>query len=573
MNIQNMVGYLVFLLACNAGATDIAIDSNTKYLAVRDYFVPTDRGYEAYSVNGFYEPGLANTRPKIFLFPQVSVDTNDVLFIDKNGQIIEKEDYMNSQNISRIIIEPKYNPSLPNKVQGTGISYALRNLSTKGYFPEALRNPNGEIPFDVSLNMNPYNFQLRNFITQSYSEYERQFAEQKEIENYWNQYLVESINYEDLTLQLVVDDVIEESVVKGNILLNNRLPKMIIRDPDQYTLNRILGGTYEIRAIFKFKDSRTSFIDAELNNAQVITNYLSETKEALTQRKSSGWRIFNIGNKNTSIKESIKHQLETKTQVDKKSNTNIIMEDADEDMIKLFESRFFPAVYRDDVIRDHMLAATKATEANQADLAKAHTKYVEMLKDDTENAKIDAAAAAAALSQKNYAEFVAKGVQMYDNNGKITGKYERIISQESGETTDIGWSMTKKFTAKRTMTQFIVPNHKIKLDASLGLCGFTSFYYVKTTPIIPNPIMPMDFRQVPINTFVPTCIIKGGALHRAGVFPGTSFDFVAGKQVQKITDLESLLKKYRAGDKIKLIRSDLPSNSNVVEVILQQGVH
>lgn len=530
----------------NVFSEPVKFQPTTQYFSVKNFYVFDQSGYKPYSVDGFYE-GVSNVAdPKLLLFPKLRLNKNNIIVLDSKAKKIDNLDNLNADDISKIIIIVKYNPELPTKQEGVGISYALNGMSSKGYIVNALRNPDKTIPYHQNIFNLPNGLMYKNIIDQQYNSYDNERKEQQQLEEFWKKYKLQTINFEDLKLQALDQDEVlgESTTIEGGVSFNGDNISIIIKNPSIQTLNLILDGNYQVKASFLFKDSSTSSIDAKFDQSIIMSKYVKQTQDSLVSNKSSGWKIFNFGNRRKSVKESYREQIEQQTKTDEKTNTAIVMEDADEDMIKIFENKFFPEVTRDQVVKDHLAAAQVATSNNQPDLAKAHTAYVTMLTSQDESSKVNAAEAAAALSEKNYAMFVAKGMETYDNSGKATGHYQRIITQGSEYSKDMDWNYTKKRTVKRKYNILMNPLSESNQKGSLGICGIAPYQYNKN-------YLPYNHPNYVYDAFMITCVTEGSPLHKSNIVPGTIFDTLNNKKILNLSDLEDALINKKPGDSIR----------------------
>ena len=542
---------------------------STQYFSVKNFYVPDQSGYKAYSVDGFYEGVSNEANPKLLLFPKLQLNKNSITILDSIGQRVTNTENFNKNDVSRIIISVNYNPELPTKMEGVGISYALNSMSEKAYYVNTVKNLDGTIPYHPNIFNLPNGFMYKNLIDQQYQSYENVKGEQNKLEEFWKKYKTQTINFENLKLQaLDQNEVLGESVdIEGGASFNGGTISIIIKNPKIQTINMVLEGNYQVKASFLFKDSSTSSINANFNESIIMNKYVKQTKDSLVSNKSSGWKVFNFGNRRKSIKESYKEQIEQNNITDEKTNTLIVMEDADDDMISVFEKKFFPEVGKDQVIKEHLAAAQVATTNSQPDLAKAHTAYATMLTSQDETSKVDAAAAAAALSEKNYAMFVAKGMEMFDNSGKATGHYERIITQGSEYDKDIAWIYTKKRSVKRKYNIMMNPVSEVAQHGSLGVCGIASYPYYKTylAPNNPNYIS---------QAFMITCVKEGSPLHKSNIAPGAIFDTIDNRRILNWSNLEDFLMNKKPGDIVRLtFANDSTPYAQTINIKLEAGLN
>lgn len=542
---------------------------STQYFSVRDFYVPNQSGYNIYSVDGFYEGVSSEANPKLLLFPKLQLNTNSIAILDSMGKKVDNTENFNKNDVSRIIISVKYNPELPTRMEGVGISYALNSMSAKGYYVNTVKNLDGTIPYHQNIFNLPNGLMYKNLIDQHYQAYENNRQEQNKLEEFWKKYKTQTINFENLKLQaLDQNEVLGESVdIEGGASFNGGSISIIIKNPNIQTINMVLEGNYQVKASFLFKDSSTSSIDAKFDESIIMNKYVKQTKDSLVSNKSSGWKVFNFGNRRKSIRESFKEQIEQNNRTDVRTNTIIVMEDADDDMIKIFESKFFPQVGKDQVIKEHLAAAQVATSNSQPDLAKAHTAYASMLTSQDETSKVDAAAAAAALSEQNYAMFVAKGMEMFDNSGKATGHYERIITQESEYGADKTWIYTKKRSVKRKYNIMMNPLSEVAQHGSLGVCGIAPYPYYKMylAPNNPNYIS---------QAFMITCVTEGSPLHKSNIVPGAIFDTIDNKRILNWSNLEDFLLNKKPGDVVRLaFANDSTPYTQTINIKLAAGTN
>jgi len=351
------------------------------------------------------------------------------------------------------------------------------------------------------------------------------------------------------------------------ILTSGELPELYITMVTETLLNRLREGTFKIDVGFSFTDSKVSSINATFDFARVMNKYLEQTRTAITQSKNTSFGIFNLGYRKASLSQSINEQVTENASDKKTENTVIVMDDATDSMITLFESRFFPSLQLTSVIENHLKAAQEAKDKGQPDLAKAHLDYVDALQKSNPKGEIDALAAAASLSSGNYAMFVAQGVKFFVGNDKANYSFHSVISANVAEGETKTWSEVRHISTNRLTTMIIKMEPEDDSTAYFGVCGNRIVAYPSFVPYV---------GWVPRKVVMITCVTEGSPLALLNVFPGQAIEFINTTRVNSNDTLTAALNQLRPGDiadvyLVEPIAPGTPPQLTKVKVTVKRG--
>lgn len=536
MRSKIMLAVFIVLLSVNLLPSTIysqtEINPNTAFFSVNDYYYPDAEGnFQKYRVSGFYE-NITNpaVQPRLFILPQISLDREKIKYINNEGETVDSSTSANQ--IAVINIPLSYSGAIPTTEQSIGIATQVGGTSQIAFMPRPLMAPNG----DPLIHPSAYNFpQLMSQIFNDFNAYKNNMKVQEDNLQVWKKYRTEMSALNEAVLTLLVDgDVVATRTVPGSTLVpsTRSLPVLAIRGVTPQQVNRIKGGSFELQISYRFRDSKVAAIDASFDVKQISDSYIRETQRAITQNKSSGFKVFGIGYRRSKLKQSLDQNVTQKTSDKRMANTVIVMDDADEDMIKEFESQFFPSLSKQSVIENHLQAAAVARAEGDPGLAKIHEDYASALRRDDTLAEVDAVGAAADLASQNYAGFIAKGVRAQLSDDNRSNNFSRVISISSNQEDTTSWSQLRRRSVQRAVTIHVVPEEEIRHLPLLGICGGVNFN---------NPPQ-----------MVVTCVTERSPLAQSGIVHGSSILSIDGQAFTNVTELASILERYEPGDVVNI---------------------
>jgi len=544
-------------------AEAIEIKPSTNFFILKDFYTINQKGgYEEYKANGFYDTVTSSQAPQVYVLPRISFESDAIRTSDSQGREIYNP-INDIDNIETLKIKLSYNSGLPNNMQKFGLGATVYNSSAQSYLGKPLKLANGNPiePTNPSY-LNAVNFAIGfdsiGVIRDDKSHVDNLLQKQAELEGKWNNIKPQSVNIDNLELTIIVDaePVATRRISNTFIPASGTLPELVVKNMTPKIYRKILNNDYEIMIGFDFKDARVSTIDASISLSTVMDNYINETQVALSQSKNKGWGIFNFGSRKSALSQNVKTDVNQKTSTTTTANTVIVMNDADEGMIKLFENDFFPSIdSKQSVIDYHLKGYEVAKSDGNENLANAHLKYIEMLKSSDPKVETDAAAAAAALSKKDYATFVAKGMRFTQDKTNAKTSYHRILSSSVEEGVNKTWEQIKKVSVNRSVNITILPEKKEKYAPYLGLCGHRIIQM--NIPAI-NPYPPFNPTPYPPSVhpaMLVTCVFENGPMARSGILPGTIITEIGGfKPTMGVFD--KVADNFEAGDNIRVKKAN-----------------
>jgi hypothetical protein len=519
---------LFFNLLTSTIYSQTEISSNSAFFSVNNYYYPdADGNYQRYRVSGFYEKVTTPTvQPRLFVLPQIYLNREKIQYIDSEGNTVDSS--TPSNQITNINIPLSYSGALPTTLQSIGVAAQIGGTSQDLYIPKPLMNPDGS----PLIYPPAYNFpQTINQIHADFNAYKNNMRVQEDNLQVWKKFRVEMTALNEVVLSLLVDgEIISTRQIPGSTLViaGNTLPTLPVQAATPRQVNRIKSGSFELQISYRFKDSKVGSINASFDAKRTSDSYISETQRAITQNKSSGFKVLGIGYRRSKLKQSLDQSVTQRTSELNMANTVIVMDDADEDMIEQFEAQFFPSLSKQSVIEDHLRAAAVARAGGDTGLAKVHEDYASALRRDDELAEVDAVGAAAALSAGDYAGFIAKGVRAQLSDDNRSNNFSRVISISSNQEDSTTWSQLRRRSVQRAVTILVTPEEKPRQEVRIGICGG---FNVNNPPQV-----------------VLTCVVEGSPLARAGVVPGSSIISIDGRSFTSITELTEILNSYKPGD-------------------------
>lgn len=294
-----------------------------------------------------------------------------------------------------MIVPVSQDLSLPNESQKAAIIAAIsKNTTIQAFFPPIVKNNMG-LPL-MNANLLPV---ISNQIITMANQYEANYIniQQQLVNDYNTRYDAEIISLTELEIIVEVGNeiVYSQRLPYTWITTGGTLKNILIDSPTEYVKNVIAGGNGQILVRYKFRDSKKSTINANINATAMVDQFFEEVYQSSVRGRSSGWSFLGLGSSRRSIKSSFDQQVSQQSISESIANTTIEMYDADDQMIKQFENAFFPSLSKQEAIQNHINAAEKAkADGNQA-LHDLHLKYVDELKSDNPDLtpNIDAALA------------------------------------------------------------------------------------------------------------------------------------------------------------------------------------
>ncbi len=535
----------MFLSSLSAYSQDIP-DSNSEYFSIENYVFP-DAGssWNIYRLQGYIQKGPVQAQPKIFLLPQLQYSEADIIFIDPNGVRFNPEDEDIAKPAETIQLRLMLNRSLPNATQLPAIGAAVKGVKIQSYQPRPWLNSQVTqlAQYDPS-----FRASINQAIANVMSRQETQNQYIQDAEKY--KMVLSSIDKFKITASLDGEQLAEMSFPGSFVSNNEVLPPITIRKPSVYQKNRILDTGLDITVRYEFIDSNVKSIDASLDTEQIIKNFLDISQEAITSSKASGWAVFGIGSRKSSITQSFSQQVTASFDGDKIERSRIVMDDADQALIDRFEKAFFKDANIADVISNHENAAAKAQASGNDKLAAIHLKYADSLKNGVELDEVDSVKAAAALAAQDYASFIAEGVRFNSEKNDLKNTFRKVVNTTINLSEKKEWLEAVKSSVRRDISSSIQMTPSIEPRAYLGLCGSGVYGYVEVRNVA-------GFLSQNNETGMGvTCVIEGSPLEKSAIGPGSVIVSIGSDEIDDLTDLENALKKREPGQTVDLYLFD-----------------
>lgn len=546
----------IILLSMFPASAQQELTPNTDMFVVSDYYYPDQRGnYRRFDVSGFVDKPIDNNvRRTVRFLPQLEIDLSKIKFIDSSGNTIRQEN-TSRVSIKSIQIPINFLASLPVAEQIPAIVGQLGGNPMGAFLPQPVAPPASARP------------SVHNAIR----EYTSLRAPQEQNMKNWENFNKNVVSMTELELSLQLGaDLIWTKKFPGTVV---NLPPIEIQNPDENVLNRIKNGTFFVSATYNFRDSKITSIDASFDVEAILSTYLSDTQKAVQQNKSTAFKIFGLGQRRSRIKQSFNRKISEASSSQSVARTVIIMDDADDSMIKQFESIFFPVLAKEDVIKEHRVAAETAKSEGNVDLAKVHEDYAKAVMQNDALAEVDAVGAAAALSSGNYAMFVAKGVRAQISDDNSSTRFTKLLSSKETIDQAVLWTNVSKRSTQRSVTVAAINKTPVPRMPTLGICGTEVFVYVGSPsppPRLPGEVV-FDFGYRG-NYLEITCIEKNSPLHQSGIAPGDGLLSIDGNHVNSQAEVEQRLRVLEPGLKVMLrIVKPYQAEPKVVSVELASG--
>ncbi|POY35497.1 hypothetical protein C3K47_15675 [Solitalea longa] len=534
------------------------VTPNSNRFDVENYIAIDNNGkYYPYTAHGFYENAVNGATARIYLLPILKLDLTKIKFIDQQG----RETYQSDENIRAMIIPVTQDLALPNESQKAAIDAAINGHSTiKSFYSPIVKNSAGIPLVNPFVNSDPI---LYNQIMTMANNYEVNAItpQQQLINDYNTRYKAQIISLTEL--EIIVEagsEVVYTKRIPATwITTGKSLSKITIDNPSDYVKNLIAGGNGQILFSYKFKDSKSSTISAHIDATAIVNQFLSEAYQSSVSQTSSGWSFLGLGSSQKSIRSSFDQQINQQYNSSSISNTTIEMYDADDQMVKEFENKFFPTLSQQEAIQNHINAAEKAiTEGNTA-LQNLHLKYVESLQNNNPNLTPNFEAAVAALGKNDYIGFIANGVRWGSNSAISNNSFRRVLNSSEMQSMAANWNQFKVISIQHIVTQPVTVSEEVKFKASLGTIDAISF---QNNLYISNGF---SLSMQNINGVFIGPITVGGALHQSNITPGTLMTRIGSYSVYSGQTLIDALNHFKAGDKIYLTLITPTINPNVFQ--------
>jgi hypothetical protein len=518
------------------------IPPNSSYFSVERFYYPGPTGdILDYRVAGFVQPEAPGIKPKIFLLPTVAISSADIRYYDTNGIGFDPKS-AKEKKAGSVTITPRVSMTMPNAMQKIAIASQIKGQSLIAYAIPAFKY-GGAPPIPSMVAAVP---PLVNLITSAYAARDKLVAEQAQIAAEYDKYQpINSYPQETEVRLLIGGDVAASRSYPGSL---TTLGAMTLMNPTEFQKNQLTAGAFEIEVRARFPDAQVAFINANFDAKQAVSNFVEETQEAITKSKASGFQVFHIGSRRNKMKTSLNSSMKSDTTVAAMQNTTVVMYDATDSMIKQFESEFFPDLQKQEVIDQHLAAAAEATTSGNLPLAKVHQDYADGIAKSNELKEVDAVAAAAALSQSDYAGFIAQGVRSINSNDRKENSFRRVVSSNLEISQKTSWNQTRLVSMLRETTIPVAVDKDDPRTPGIGICdlGMNVPYTWVEQNIYGGP----QFK--PMNGIMVTCVTEGSPAVAAGLLPGSLIRAVGAKAVNTPAEFDKEVDKFDAGDDLPI---------------------
>lgn len=519
------------------------VTPNSNRFDVENYIAIDNNGkYYPYTVHGFYENAANGATARIYILPILKLDLTKIKFIDQNGN----EASQSEDNIRAMIIPVTRDLALPNESQKAAIIAAIKGHTTiKSFSPPIVRNTAGQPIINPLASSNPF---LLNQIISMSNNYETNaiIPQQNLINDYNSSYKAEIISLAELEILVEAgSEVVYSKRIPGSwITTGGTISKITIDNPSEYVKNLIAGGNGQIVFRYKFKDSKSSTINAHIDATAIVNQFISEAYQSSVSQSSSGWSFLGFGSSKKSIKSAFDQQISQQYNANSIANTSIEMYDADDKMIQEFENAFFPTLSKQEAIQNHINAAEKAKAEGNTALQNLHLKYVESLQNNNPNLAPNIEAAVAALGKNDYVGFIANGVRWGSNSASGNNSFRRVLSSNEMSSMAANWNQTKVVSIQHSVNQPVTTIEKVEYRASIGIIDAITFQ---------NDLAMFNGYNVTmqnINGVFIGPITSGGALHQNNITPGTLMTKIGSYPVYSGQTLTDALEHYKPGDRV-----------------------
>lgn len=552
------------LVGSPASAQTPDLTANTQQFTVSKYFYldPVTGDWTRQTASGFAEPSIPGVARRVIFLPSIALKQNGVKFISKSGTTIQNWENATEATVATVRFALGFDGQLAEPHQRLAVLAQLNQSDTPATaaIPQTFRyepdTTNGTFLDQWSMIYRPVLIQQQTVARDDKAKQDALLAKWSQLSTF-----VAALNNARFTL--LIDGVaVSSRVMQGTTVSTGVLPDLYLQDVTDFQINRIKEGDFQVGVEFGFLDSRTGSIQANFDLSRVMNQVVTESRQITTASKKSGVQILGFGKRKSVMTQAIKEESRESITQDNKANTIIQMRDADESMIAEFESKFFPTLSKAQTIENHLQAGAAAKSEGKEILATAHFGYAKALQEEKLDLDVDTAGAMAALAQKDYASFIAKGVKMQVSEGSSASQFSRVLTKDVKESFGIDWTMVKTVSVQRTVSIVIEKSEETN-RAFLGLCGLIQHQ-------IPNP---SDTKMVPV--IIPTCLPVGGPLTNAGFMPGQVIGRIGDKIVTTQNDINEILTNFKPGEKVTVERLHLTPKgwrSEKVQVKLTKGI-
>lgn len=515
---------------------------NTQQLNVSDFFLfnPMQGALARYQIIGFYEPVGASGRQRVMLMPRIQVRPDGVSFIARNGATVPETSSMDASRVAKIKVSLRYDGGLPEPSQRMAVLAQLRGSGERRAIPDFYRYDLGKAgPLDVL--PPPERARIAKLVADQFAVMDKASKAQEDMLAAWSKVDASVVPIQSVRIALLLDgEQVAERAFTGSLISSGVLPDLYVDAIDEYRLNRFRERQFQVRVDYGFLDASTASIEARFEADKVLRQLVEESRKMTSSSSQRGVQILGFGSRRSKIKQFLAESSREQITQDGRANTFIEMRDADDSMLALFESKFFPEVAQAKVAEDHLKAGEAARSAGNEALAAAHFGYAKAIAEQKLDLDVDTAGAIAALNAGDYAGFVAKGVKIQKSEGSAAAQYSRVLTKDVKESDQIDWNLRKVVSTQRSVTQLL----EIDGDARLPFLGLMDFVHFDV-PLTYNTVLPL---------IVPIAVVKGSPLDKVDLRPGVFLAKIGGSFVRSVQQLEDKLNEYAPGDTLEVER-------------------
>jgi hypothetical protein len=539
--VLRIAAFLALIGSLGVSWAQLELTPSTSQLSVSKYiyFNPGTRAWERYSAVGFYEPQVGNVKPRIQLLPRFNIRSTS--YISRTGTTLTAAQ-AGPENTRAVGISLKYEGDIPNALQQRGVLGEVFADPIEYEVPPTnvftFAGPGQPFSFLDSVVSNPND---RTGLENRLRQFREHSGRREQLAARWNQVNVRVAAIQSVRFILLVDGVtVDERQIPSTVIsANGVLPDLFVNELDEYRLNRIKEGAYQVLVEFSFLDAHLSSINANFQLDRVMHQLVEESRKMTASAKRSGVQILGFGSRKTKIHQALREQSREQIAQDSKAGTTIEMRDVSPTILAMFESKFFPALSKAQVIAEHLAAAQVAESAGNTALMKAHQGYAEALQKNDLELSVDTDAALKALNQRDYATFLAKGVSMGRTRSSESADYARVLTRDIKESTGIEWTAIQATSTHRVVTQFLQRVSE-EYVASVGICDAVTYGAQTANGIV--------------HGFIPLCVIVGGPASTAGIRPGEFLGRVNGNVIRSEGELRAIIDQASPGDDLEFER-------------------
>jgi hypothetical protein len=518
-----------------AAATEITPNTLAFNLTNYLYKDPASADLLSYSAAGFYQRNQPLTAQRIFILPQIKLNRERISFIGKNGLRIKRVEDVSESNLRHVELVLSYSGNLPNREESIGIASQVSGTSLPPFYKFASYefSPGFGGPGYLDSILSPQDKQTKIAL---YKQFKDELATRDQLYQRWTATQPQVVAINGLKITALVDgEPVAERTLDSTVISEGDLPVLYLSNLNEYQINRIKENGFEVLVKYTFRDQNTSSIAAHLDFHEIMERVVRESQRRVVSGKSGGYQFLGFGSRKSTMKQAITESLSDQLTTGRTANTVIQMDDADDEMIDTFNSKFFPVIQKDKLVEEHMKAAERATTEGKADLARAHMLFAQDVNNDKPDLSVDTEKAMAALNKDDYVGFIAHGLKIGSSTNKGSFEYARVVTAKAESTTTEDWTYSKNMSVNRAVTKLIQVNLQER-KPYVGLCDAVTVT-MNLPELQSNGYVQLKQR----NYFVPTCLTEGGAFMRAGLVPGLLVQHINGTVVTSINQLEEAL--------------------------------